>query len=129
MIGYVTLGTNDLARGIAFYDAVLATIGAKRFDTNERSAYWGKRRGMGMLALFKPYDGGAASVGNGVMVALGVRTREQVQSAHRTALALGVANEGDPGSRGGGFYGAYFRDPDGNKLCLFTYEKAGAAAG
>ena len=82
-----------------------------------------------MLALFRPYDGGSASVGNGVMVALGVRTREQVESAHRTALALGVANEGDPGSRGGGFYGAYFRDPDGNKLCLFTYEKKGTPPG
>ena len=68
MIGYTTLGTDDLARAIAFYDAVLAKIGAKRFDTNERSAYWGKRRGMGMLGLLKPYDGQPASVGNGVMV-------------------------------------------------------------
>src|SRR5687768_11528961 len=127
MIGYVTLGTDDLARAIAFYDVVLAEIGAKRFDTNERSAYWGKRRGMGMLAVSKPYDGRPASVGNGVMVALGVRTREEVERAHRRALALGVANEGDPGPRGGGFYGAYFRDPDGNKLCLFTYEKDGSS--
>jgi catechol 2,3-dioxygenase-like lactoylglutathione lyase family enzyme len=129
VIGYVTLGTDDLARAIAFYDTVLAKIGAKRFDTNESFAYWGKRRGMGMLALFKPYDGRPASVGNGVMVALGVRTREQVESAHRTALALGGVNEGDPGSRGGGFYGAYFRDPDGNKLCVFTYGNEGMAPG
>jgi len=129
MIGYTTLGTDDLARAIAFYDVVLAEVGAKRFDTNERCAYWGKRRGMGMLALFKPYDGRPASVGNGVMVALGVRTREQVESAHRTALALGGANEGAPGPRGGGFYGAYFRDPDGNKLCVFAHEDEGMTAG
>ena len=122
MIGYVTLGTNDMARAVAFYDRFMAEIGAKRFDTSARFAYWGKRRGLGMLAVCTPHDGGSATVGNGVMVALGVRARDQVERAHRLALSLGAQDEGAPGPRGAGFYGAYFRDLDGNKLCLFTYE-------
>lgn len=125
MIGYVTLGTNDLARSIAFYDALLSETGATRFDTSDHFAYWGKRRGLGMLAIFTPHDGNPATVGNGVMVALALRGRELVERMHRKALSLGAPNEGDPGPRGPGFYGAYFRDPDGNKLCVFTYEDGG----
>ena len=125
MIGYVTLGTNDMARATAFYDALLVELGAKRIDSAERFAFWGKRRGMGMLAVYTPHDGKPASVGNGVMVALGVRTREQVERTHRKALSLGAADEGAPGNRGAAFYGAYFRDLDGNKLCVFTYEDVG----
>jgi catechol 2,3-dioxygenase-like lactoylglutathione lyase family enzyme len=123
MIGYVTLGTNDLPRALTFYDALLAEIGAKRFNTNERSAFWGKGRAAGMLAVYTPYDGEPATVGNGVMVALGVRSREQVDRTHRVALSLGARDEGAPGSRGADFYGAYFRDLDGNKLCVFTYDQ------
>jgi catechol 2,3-dioxygenase-like lactoylglutathione lyase family enzyme len=122
MIGYTTLGTHDLPRAIAFYDTVLVEIGAKRFDTSERVAYWGRRRAAGMLAVCLPHDGEPASVGNGVMVALGVRARDQVDRAHRVALSLGARDEGAPGPRGANFYGAYFRDLDGNKLCVFTYE-------
>jgi catechol 2,3-dioxygenase-like lactoylglutathione lyase family enzyme len=125
MIGYVTLGTNDMARAIAFYDTLLAEIGAKRFDTSERFAFWGKRRGLGMLAVYTPHDGKLATVGNGVMVALGVRSRDQVERVHRTALSLGAPDEGAPGLRGASFYGAYLRDPDGNKLCVFSYETVG----
>ena len=122
MIGYVTLGTNDLARASAFYDALLAEIGAKRLDTSEGFAYWGKRRGLGMLGVYTPRDGKPATVGNGVMVALAVRARDQVERVHRTALSLGALDEGAPGPRGATFFGAYFRDLDGNKLCVFTYE-------
>lgn len=122
MIGYVTLGTNDFARATEFYDALLAEIGAKRFTNSERFAFWGKRRGRGMLAVYMPYDGKPATPGNGGMVALGVRGRAQVEHIHRTALSLGAIDEGAPGNRGADFYGAYFRDLDGNKLCIFTYE-------
>src|SRR5262245_56736912 len=120
MIGYVTLGTNDLTRAIAFYATLLREIGAQRFVAEDGFAYWGKRRGQGMLAIYKPY-GEPARAGNGVMVALGVRSRAQVEHFHRTALTLGATDEGQPGARGQGFYGAYFRDLDGNKLCVFTY--------
>ena len=121
MIGYVTLGTNDLARASEFYDTLLAKLGAKRFSSSERHIYWGKRPGAALLAVTKPYDGEPATVGNGTMVALGVRTREAVDELHRQALSMGASDEGAPGPRGGDFYGAYFRDLDGNKLCVFTY--------
>lgn len=112
-----------MPRAIAFYDALFAEMGGvQRFIVKESFAYWGKRRGLGMLALYKPNDGRPATVGNGVMVALPVRSRERVQQAHHRALALGAPDEGAPGPRGDNFYGAYFRDPDGNKLCVFTYE-------
>ena len=100
MIGYVTLGTNDLARAIAFYDAVFAEMGVQRFVATEGFAYWGKRRGLGMLAVYKPNDGRPATVGNGVMVALPVRSRDCVEHVHRTALSLGAPDEGAPGPRG-----------------------------
>ena len=128
MIGYVTLGTNDLPRAIAFYDALFAEMGVRRFITTDGFAYWGKRRGPGMLAVFTPNDGRPATVGNDVMVALPVRSRDRVEDAHRKALALGAPDEGAPGPRGENFYGAYFRDLDGNKLCVFTYENAGRGA-
>jgi catechol 2,3-dioxygenase-like lactoylglutathione lyase family enzyme len=122
MIGYVTLGTNDFDRATVFYDALLAGMGAKRFEETDRFVYYGKRPGLGMLAIMKPYNGEPATVGNGVMVALGLRNRAAVDDMHQLALALGAADEGAPGPRGEGFYGAYFRDLDGNKLCVFTYE-------
>jgi catechol 2,3-dioxygenase-like lactoylglutathione lyase family enzyme len=122
MIGYVTLGTNDLERATVFYDSVLSEIGAKRLDETDRYVFWGKRSGPGMLALFKPYDAKPATVGNGAMVALGVRTRDQVERLYQVALSLGASDEGAPGNRGANFYGAYFRDLDDNKLCVFTFE-------
>lgn len=122
MIGYVTLGTNDFARAVAFYDALLAELGGKRLFSGDRSVFWGKRTGQGMIAIYMPHDGKPATVSNGGMVALGVRGREQVEHVHRRALSLGGLDEGAPGPRGSNFYGAYFRDLDGNKLCVFTYE-------
>jgi catechol 2,3-dioxygenase-like lactoylglutathione lyase family enzyme len=125
MIGYVSLGTNDLDRALAFYDRVLAPIGGKRIQQMPDARGWtlyGAGRGKPMLAITRPIDGAAASAGNGTMVALYAPAREQVDSVHAEALALGAANEGEPGSRGPksmNFYGAYFRDFDGNKLCVF----------
>ena len=83
--------------------------------------YWAKRPGTPMIAIMKPYNGEPATVGNGVMVALGVRSKDHVHAVHARALSLGSPDEGAPGSRGGGFYGGYFRDLDGNKLCVFTF--------
>jgi catechol 2,3-dioxygenase-like lactoylglutathione lyase family enzyme len=124
MISYVTLGTNDFSRASAFYDALLGEMGAKRFETSEGFVFWGKQRSRGMLAVYKPYDGKPAAPGNGHMIALGVRGRDLVQRMHRAALSLGASDEGAPGNRGAEFYGAYFRDLDGNKICVFTYEGA-----
>ena len=118
MIGYVTLGTNDLARAAKFYDALLAVVGAKRTMDFGTFVVWGRKGGPG-LALTKPYDGKPATVGNGMMVALAARSKEQVHEIYDKAIALGATDEGKPGPRGDGFYAGYFRDLDGNKLNAF----------
>jgi predicted lactoylglutathione lyase len=125
MIGYVTLGTQDLARAAAFYDTLLAEVGAKRFMESERSVAWSVTPGTPGLSVCKPFDGKPASAGNGTMVALSVDSTAKVDALHRKALQLGGQDEGAPGPRGtGGYYGAYFRDLDGNKLSAFCMSKA-----
>lgn len=120
MIGYVTLGTNDLEAATAFYDALLGEIGANRFMENERMVAWGVEPGQPMLAAIIPFDEQQATPGNGTMVALNLDSQEAVQKLHAKAMELGAQDEGAPGPRGdGNFYGGYFRDPDGNKLVAF----------
>jgi catechol 2,3-dioxygenase-like lactoylglutathione lyase family enzyme len=119
MIGYVTLGTNDLPRAAAFYDALLAEIGAKRIMDLGRGYAWGVAMDKPALGILKPFDGQAATVGNGVMVALAVNSKDKVDSVYRKAMELGAKDEGPAGPRGEGFYAGYFRDPDGNKLNVF----------
>ncbi len=116
MIGYTTLGTNDIARAGRFYDALLAEFGAKRAMEMDRFIAWAATPGGAMVSVIKPYDGKPATVGNGVMVALAAKSKAQVDAIHRKALELGAKDEGAPGPRGDGFYAAYFRDLDGNKL-------------
>ncbi len=120
MIGYVTLGTNDLARGSAFYDALAREMGVGRMMENDKFVAWGEPGGAAGLGLTMPFDGAPATIGNGVMVALAARDRAHVDRLYGLALSLGAADEGAPGDRGGGFYAAYFRDPDGNKLNAFV---------
>jgi len=119
MIGYVTLGTNDLKRAAAFYDAIAAELGTKRMMEYETFIAWGEPGGGAGIGLTKPFNGEAATVGNGVMVALAAKDRAQVDRLYNLALSLGATDEGPPGDRGGGFYAGYFRDPDGNKLNAF----------
>lgn len=119
MIGYVTLGTNDMARACAFYDALLGGLGARRIMEGERFVAWGTDMKSPSVGVIIPFDGQAATPGNGTMVALAVRTPAQVDALHARALALGGRDEGAPGERFKGFYAAYFRDPDGNKLNFF----------
>jgi catechol 2,3-dioxygenase-like lactoylglutathione lyase family enzyme len=120
MIAYTTLGTNDLKRSATFYDALLAGLGAKRVMEFERMVIWGSSPTAPMFGVCTPFDGKPATVGNGVMISLGVSSKEQVDQLHRKALELGGKDEGAPGSRGPGFYIGYFRDPDGNKLNFFA---------
>lgn len=118
MIGYVTIGTNDFERAARFYDDLLGSLGARRTMDFGTFVVWGTGRGPG-VALTRPYDGKAATVGNGMMVALVAKSKEQVDAIYRKALALGATDEGKPGARGDTFYAAYFRDLDGNKLNAF----------
>lgn len=119
MIGYVTLGTNDRERGVKFYDAVCAELGVGRMMEEEQFIAWGKPGGGAGIGLTTPFDGNPATVGNGVMVALEATDEAHVQRIYDVALANGGTCAGPPGPRGEGFYAAYFRDPDGNKLNAF----------
>ena len=121
MIGYVMLGSNDLEKAKAFYDAVLGDLGVKRSMAGDTMQGYGSADGGPMLAVTRPYDGQSATTGNGTMVALTAPSRETVDKVHATALAHGAKDEGAPGLRGETFYGAYFRDLDGNKLCVFNF--------
>ena len=124
MLAYTTLGTNDLARAAAFYDVLLAELGAKRFmDEPDYFIAWGNSKEGAGLAITNPFDKNPATVGNGVMVALNARSREQVDRVYAKAIELGGTDEGAPGQRSPGFYAAYFRDLDGNKLnCCYMGE-------
>ena len=119
MIGYVTLGTNDLPRAAAFYAALLAEIGAKRLWDMDTGIAWGTAMNRPAVSVMKPYDGKPATVGNGVMVALVVDTKDKVDRLYKKAMELGAKDEGPAGPRGDTFYAGYFRDPDGNKLNVF----------
>lgn len=119
MIGYVTLGTNDLEKAAGFYDELLKLIGAGRFMEEETFVAWATSPSSPGISVTRPYDGKPASVGNGVMVALLVKSPDEVDALHGKALELGGTDEGAPGARGSGFYAGYFRDLDGNKLNAF----------
>lgn len=127
MIGYITMGTNDMARARAFYDGLLGTLGAKRMmefgDDLGGFTLWGTGMDKPGIAVTRPYDGQPAHQGNGHMAALPVLERAQVDALHAKALELGGSCDGPPGLRGEegpqAFYAAYFRDPDGNKLAAF----------
>jgi catechol 2,3-dioxygenase-like lactoylglutathione lyase family enzyme len=127
MFSYVSIGTGDLDRAIAFYDAVLAPLGHARFDDYDpdaRSAAWGLDDPGPHLWVTLPFDGAPATVGNGVMVSFLADTRAAVDAFHATALANAGRDEGAPGLRpqyGPHFYAAYIRDPDGNKLNAVCY--------
>ncbi len=127
MIGYVTIGTNDIVKARAFYDALLGELGATRMMEfgEELGGFtmWGASWDTPALAVTGPYDKQSASPGNGNMTAFTLDTRAKVDALYAKALELGGTDEGPPGLRGEegpqAFYGAYFRDPEGNKFCAF----------
>jgi catechol 2,3-dioxygenase-like lactoylglutathione lyase family enzyme len=120
MIGYVTLGTNDLARAAKFYDALLGEIGGKRATETEQFISWSAGGGPGS-GLIKPFDTNAATAGNGTMVALEVESQEKVKAMFDQPMKLGAKDEGGPGLQWGTFHVAYCRDLDGNKLNVFHF--------
>lgn len=122
MIGYTTVGTNNLENAVAFYDALFAELGAGRFMEEETFVAWAVSPDKPAFSVCRPFDGNAATVGNGTMVALVVDSTDKVDSVHAKALELGGQDEGAPGPRGEGFYAGYFRDLDGNKLNVFYAE-------
>ena len=120
MIAYSTLGTNDMDRSIAFYDAVFGALGATRELTTATWTRYGRAGERAKVCLTAPFDGQRATFGNGTMLAFEVREHAAVDAFHAAALAKGGVDEGAPGLREGTHYVAYARDPDGNKLCAFA---------
>lgn len=119
MLGYVMLGTNNFAEAAKFYDDLLGVLGAGRFMDSESFIAWATTPDAPALSICKPNDGNAATVGNGVMVAISAGSKEQVDELHAKAIELGGKDEGAPGPRMDNFYAGYFRDLDGNKLNAF----------
>ncbi|MEL6858168.1 MAG: VOC family protein [Pseudomonadota bacterium] len=118
MLAYVTLGSNNTDKALAFYDALMPELGAQRFFDNGRLYFYGTAPGQPMIAIGGPYDEGTATCGNGVMPALAAPDKETVDRVYAKAMELGAPSDGEPGQRMPTFYGAYFRDPDGHKICV-----------
>ncbi len=119
MIGYVMLGTNDFEKAVKFYDDLLAELGGKRMMEADTFVAWSAGDNQPAFSVTKPYDGNAATIGNGTMVALACDKPETVDRIYKKAIELGAKDEGPAGPRGDAFYAGYFRDPDGNKLNAF----------
>jgi catechol 2,3-dioxygenase-like lactoylglutathione lyase family enzyme len=129
MIGYTMVGTNDLQRSLRFYDAIFAAMGLDQCWRDERSASWGREDDPAYPRFFTgyPFDGQPAGVGNGAMTAFLIDDARLIDRLHALAMENGGSDEGKPGFRpqyGDGFYGAYVRDPDGNKLAFVCYDAA-----
>jgi catechol 2,3-dioxygenase-like lactoylglutathione lyase family enzyme len=119
MLGYTTIGVNDMDRAVAFYDALLPEIGAKQLFGMDRIKFYGTSQDAAMLAICIPYNEEAQATGNGNMIAIPGGGREGVDRLYAKAIELGATDDGPPGERNPVFYGAYVRDLDGNKLCFF----------
>jgi catechol 2,3-dioxygenase-like lactoylglutathione lyase family enzyme len=118
-LAHVTFGTTDLDRGARFYDAVIAEYGGNRAFERDTAIGWAFPDGGPSIGICLPYDGNAANSGNGTMFAVMAKDEDQVRRVHAAALASGGSCEGPPGPRANGFYAAYYRDPDGNKMNTF----------
>jgi predicted lactoylglutathione lyase len=122
MIGYTTIGTRDMEKAKAFYTELLADMGCSLQADMGRIAFIGTSMAEPCVAVCIPYDENDPQPGNGNMMAINPGSREMVDKLHAKALAMGATNDGDPGWRVEDvFYGGYFKDPDGNKLCFFQF--------
>jgi len=124
MLGYVTIGALDEAKSRQFYDAVFGEIGCDRkFSDGGWTGYGARSQdGHDVYVVAKPADGNAARAGNGIMLAFKAKAKAEVDGAYKAGLANGGTDEGAPGPRPAdskSFYGAYLRDPTGNKICVY----------
>lgn len=128
MFSHIFIGISDFERALAFYQPLMKALGIRQRFVEPGRPWAGWQSAPGprpLLVIARPFDGGAPSAGNGAMVALMAASRAQVDAAYTTALAHGGTTEGAPGLRPEyhtHYYGAYFRDPDGNKLCVACHE-------
>lgn len=123
-LSYVTLGSNKLSQAQPFYRALMDALGGSIFADHLESAFGCQLPDGGKIWIMSPLDGNPATIGNGVTIGIETTSMNRVDAGHRAALASGGVSEGEPGPRphyGPDFYGAYVRDPDGNKLALVHY--------
>ena len=118
MFAYVTVGTNDKEKAVAFYAELLGALGAKQLFKNEHLVFFGVNMATPMIAVGTPYNGEVAINGKGTMLAIPVGSSENVDKIYAKALKLDATNEGAPGERAPGFYGGYIRDFDRNKITI-----------
>lgn len=123
-LAHCTFGTTDLARGARFYDAIMAEFGGSRTFAHDTAIGWAFAQGGPSIGICLPFDKQPATQGNGTMFAIMADDEDQVRRVHAAALANGGSCEGAPGLRPNGFYAAYYRDPDGNKLNAFCVPAA-----
>ena len=119
MLGYVTVGVCDMAKAEEFYTALLAEVGAKKLLDTDRIKFFGTSPDESMLAICIPHDKQQQNCGNGNMIAIPGGDQAGVANLYQKALELGATDDGEPGGRNPVFFGAYVRDPDGNKICFF----------
>jgi len=118
MLSAVCFGTSNLERSGAFYDNVLATVGMVRLEANDKEIGYGIKGQSPEFWVLVPFNGEQASFGNGTQIIFNAKSSDSVDEFYRVALECGGSDEGAPGLRDytPGYYGAYCRDPDGNKL-------------
>lgn len=122
MLGYVTIGVNDMAKAKTFYTELLSGLGAKLLLDMDRIAFIGKSMKGPMVAICEPFNGEAPSAGNGAMLAFYPGSKEAVDTYYQKAIELGASCDGAPGQRiPDQFYGAYVKDADGNKLAFYCF--------
>jgi len=127
MFSHITIGTNDIGKAKAFYDAALAPLGLTALAAFPEAVGYGPAGGRPQLWVLKPIDKHPASVGNGITIGLDAPDRSAVDAAYAAARAKGAKDEGAPGLRPHyhkNYYGAYLRDLDGNKLCIVCHKPA-----
>lgn len=128
MIAYTMVGTRNLEKALAFYEPLFEAMGLEECWKDDSCFSYGKKRDLSVPRFFVgyPFDGNDSSVGNGVMTAFQFQEPEVVDRLYEIALSRGGSSEGEPGYRpqyAEGFYAAYVRDPDGNKLAFVVYPK------
>jgi catechol 2,3-dioxygenase-like lactoylglutathione lyase family enzyme len=122
MIAYTMLGTNNMDRALAFYDALLGEVGGQRAVEVPGVVLYAGSEGTPLFCVAEPWNKEEATVGNGSMIGLAAESAEAVDKLYERAIELGATDDGPPGPRQRGelsFYAGYFRDPDGNKLSFF----------